>query len=591
MKNFFKFVLASCLGTLIGLFALFAIVGLVFGKIAGSANASSKLKANTVLVLQMDKPLPELTNNLPQNNFTLDLSNKKTLGLQDMIRVLRAAAEDEHIKGILLDFSLENKPYGHAKSLALRQALEAFKQSGKFVVAFAKYYTGESYYLASVADEVYVSPLGSVDFRGAQANIPFFKDLLDRIGIKMEVAYAGDYKSATEPYRFNQMTDKNREQLRELLDEIYAQYLKDIAHSRKKSVNELRAIADNFHFGDPQYYVETGLLDGAIYRDQLLDEIRERLGLGEKDKIQTITPDQYFQSKGPFRDFGPKDRIAVIYAEGTIVPGKGEQGQIGDDKYVRTLRKVRQSKDVKAVVLRVNSPGGSALASENILREIQLLREAGKPVVVSMGNYAASGGYYISCQADSILAEPNTITGSIGVFGMFPIMQEMFNDRLGIHFDTVATSKFSTSFTGLFPMSDEEKEIFQRSVDSIYEIFLSRVAQGRGMTRDQVHAIAQGRVWTGQKAVELGLVDRLGNLDEALKVAADMAGLEKYRISEYPGVKSSLEELFEKLEGSDRELQAKVLKAQWGEFYPLYQQVKEMTQTKGPQMRMPYLFE
>ncbi len=591
MKNFFKFVFASCLGTLIGLFVLVSLGGLIFSQIASKSNRASKPKANTVLVLKMDKPMPELTNNLPQD-FTFDLSDKKNLGLQDMIRLLRAAAEDEHIKGIFLDFSLETQPYGRAKALALRRALEAFKQSGKFVVAYAKYYTGGTYYLASVADEVYVSPLGGVDFRGALANIPFFKDLLDRIGIKMEVAYAGDYKSATEPYRFNKMTDKNREQLRELLDEIYTKYLKDIARSRGKTIKELRAIADDFHFGNPQHYVEVGLLDGVIYRNELLNQIRERLGLDEKDKIPTITAAHYFKAEGPFRDFDPKkDRIAIVYAEGSIVAGEGEQGQIGDDKYVRTLRKLRQNDHIKAVVLRVNSPGGSALASENILREIQLLREAGKPVVVSMGNYAASGGYYISCQADSILAEPNTITGSIGVFGMFPIMQEMFNDRLGIHFDTVATSKFSTAFTGLFPMSEEEKEIFQRSVDSIYEIFLARVAQGRQMTRDQVHAIAQGRVWTGEKAVELGLVDRLGDLDDALEIAAEMAGLEKYRISEYPGTKSPLEELLEKLEGGSKELRVEVLKTQWGEFYPLYKQIEEITRAKGPQMRMPYLFQ
>ncbi len=591
MKNFFKFVFASCLGTIVGLFALLLIGGLIVGKMAGDAGKAPKIKANTVLVLKLEEPIPELTNNIPQS-YSFALEDKQTLGLADMIRLIRAAAEDDQIKGIFIDLTLKTQAYGRAKSLALRRALEAFKQSDKFIIAYAKYYTGSTYYLASVADEVYVSPLGGVDFRGALANIPFFKDLLDRIGIKMEVAYAGDYKSATEPYRFNKMSDKNREQLRELVDEIYAQYLKDIARSRNKTVAELRAIADDFRFSDPQYYVDAGLIDGVSYRDEVLARLRERLGLDEDDKIKTISPVGYFRARGPFRDFGAKDRIAIVYAEGSIVAGEGEQGQIGDDKYVRTLRKLRQNDRVKAVVLRVNSPGGSALASENILRELRLLQEAGKPVVVSMGNYAASGGYYISCQADSIFAEPNTITGSIGVFGMFPVMEEMFNDRLGIHFDTVATSKYSTAFSGLFPMSEDEKAVFQQSIDSVYEIFLRRVAAGRNMSRDEVHAVAQGRVWTGRKAVALGLVDRLGDMDDALRAAAGLAGIEKYRISEYPATKSPLQELLEKLEGSDgKELQVQIAKARWGEFYSLYRQVEEIVHTKGPQMRMPYLIE
>ena len=589
MKNFWKIVFGSCLGVILASFVVMGIGGLVLGRLAAKAEKGDSVGANTVLVMSFDKDVPELTNNLERPPF--DLSEDKVLGLEDIIRSIRAAAEDDHIKGILLDLPLENKLSGRAKSLALRRELEAFKKSGKFVVAYAKYYSGAAYYLASVADKVYMSPMGGVDFRGAGAVLPFFKDLLDRVGIKMEVAYAGDYKSATEPYRFNKMSENNREQLRELIDELYAVYLQDISRSRNIPVQALRGMADSLVFAQSSDYVRSGLIDEAIYRDELLSKLRNRLGLDEDKKIRTITPAAYFKAEGPFRKFNlKKDRIAVVYAEGTIITGEGDPGQIGDDKYVKTLRKLRTNDRVKAVVLRVNSPGGSALASEHILREIQLLREAGKPVIVSMGDYAASGGYYISCQADSIFAEPNTITGSIGVFAMFPVTAEMFNKHLGIHFDTVSTSRYSTSFNGLFPMSEGEKAILQEGVDSIYEIFLNRVATGRNMTRDEVHAIAQGRVWTGTKAVELGLADRLGNLDDAIAAAADMAGLEEYRISEYPGVKSPWEELIEKLQGSGgKELRAEVLKAQWGEMYPVYEQVEEILSTKGPQMRMPFL--
>lgn len=585
MGQFFKFMFASCLGVILAGILLTLIGVGVVTQLASQADKHKTVQPNTVLHLTLDQPVPEQTNNLDMNPF--DLKNQYVLGLNDMIGAIRQAKTDDRVQGIYLD--LKQVVVGPATSKALRQAIDDFKSSGKFVYAYGEYYMQGSYYLASVADKVYLNPLGDLDFRGYSIIQPYFKKMLDKIGVDMQVTYAGNFKSATEPFRLEKMSPENRTQVREFIESLYDSFLADISASRKKSVEELENIADGWKMRNPEDAVNLGLVDHAGYEDEVLGDIRSRLGLEEDDKIPMMKLADYAKSKGSGQDYSAKDRIAVVYAEGSIVDGKASPGTIGDDQYVKWLRSIRKDDKIKAVVLRVNSPGGSALASENIWRELSLIKETGKPVVVSMGDYAASGGYYISCMADSIYAEPNTLTGSIGVFNLMPNAEILFEEKLGITFDTVKTGEFSTSLTPFYSWTDSERKIMQQDVDDIYETFLQRVASGRGMTRDEVHQVAQGRVWTGQRAVELGLVDDIGGLDKALQTAAYLAGVEKYRTREFPAVKEPIQQFIEEFMEEDEAVQSYLLKEQLGQYGPLYQHIKELQSATGVQARLPFL--
>jgi len=587
MKQFFKFIFASCLGVILASGVVFLIGALVVSSLAGKENKPKSIHPNTLLKISFNQPIPELTNNLEMNPF--DLKNQQILGLNDIVKTIEYAKTDNKIKGILLD--LQSLGTGVATASVLRDALLDFKESGKFIVANSKYYTQGSYYIASVADKVYLNPFGSVDFHGIAAMVPFFKKMMDKIGVKMQVFYAGDFKSATEPFRRYDMSEKNKLQLREYLEPVYTKYLSDIGESRNKTVAELRAIADGLKVGNADDAVALGLVDAAAFKDELIADLKERMGLDEKDKLQTVSLSDYSRNARKKKDYSIKDKIAVVFAEGSIVVGKGEPGSIGDDKYTKILRKLRKDDKVKAIVLRVNSGGGSALSSENILREVTLAKEAGKKVVVSMGDYAASGGYYISCGADKIVAEPNTLTGSIGVFMMVVNASQLLNDKLGISFDTVKTTRYSTGLNSFFELSEGEQKMLQASTLDIYEKFLKRVADGRHMTRDDVHKIAQGRIWTGIRAKEIGLVDELGGLDDAIKIAADLSGLEKYRPTYFPKMKEPLQQFIEELTGKDEGISARVLQKELGQYYPYYSFVKEVTEMKGVQARLPVLIE
>lgn len=588
MKQFFKFLFASCLGVFLAM-AIFVLIGVgIVGGLVSQAEKEVKVQPNSLLVIKLNKPIPEQTNNTEMNFF--DPESQYFPGLQAMVETIEAAKTDDRIKGIFLDLEM-NSGVGPASSSVLRQALEDFKSDGKFVVAYSKYYTGNTYYLASAADKVFVNPMGGVDFRGMGFIIPYFKGMLDKIGVEMNVFYAGDFKSATEPYRLTQMSDANRLQLHEFLDEFYGNFLQDISQSRNKTVEELRAIANTLAARDAQDAVATGLADATAYRDEVINDLRSRVGLESDANIPVIAVEDYAKVKKPEKDYSAGDKIAVIFAEGAIVDGKGDVGAIGDDKYAREIRHFREDKNVKAIVLRVNSPGGSAMASENIWRELSLAKEAGIPIVVSMGDYAASGGYYIACMADTILAQENTITGSIGVFNVLPNTRELMNEKLGITFDTVKTGPFATSLTPFYDVTDAESAIIQESVNDIYEIFLKRVADGRDMTRDEVHAVAQGRIWSGAKAVEINLVDAIGDLDDAIGIAAQMAGLEKYRTTEFPRVKEPLQQLIDEFTNTDNHIKNRALQEELGEYYPYYEYIQSMKQASGVQARMPLVFE
>lgn len=588
MSQFLKNVFASCLGVTLAFVGIFFII-LFIGIAAGSSGEKSvSVSDDTVLLLNFNQPVPEQTNNVEQNAFSL--KQKDVLGLTDILATLEHAAQDDKIKGIYLNPE-NGLGMGMASAATLRKAIVKFKESGKFVIANSKYYTQGAYYLASAADTVYVNPLGTIDFHGFSAMIPFFKDMLDRIGIKMEVFYAGDFKSATEPFRLNEMTDKNRLQMREFLEPVYTNFLTDIAASRKLEVATLRGIADGLKVRTAEDAVALGMADKIGYTDEIIEGIKKRLKLDKDEDVNVVSLEDYSASFTKKKDYKAKDRIALVFAEGDIQMDNGGRGTIVDQKYVKILREIRKDDKIKAIVLRINSGGGSAIASENIWRELQLNKAAGKKIVVSMGDYAASGGYYIACNADKIYAEPNTLTGSIGVFSMMPNASKLFDEKLGIHWDTVKTAKYSTGVNPFYDISPVEAEQLTYSTQAMYATFLKRVSDGRGMTSDSVHQIAQGRVWVAEKAKQIGLVDEIGNLDMAIAEAAKLSGIEKYRLNEYPKQPDPMQELINELtgEGEDEGIQSKAVQKELTAIYPNYKQLKSWLSMKGVQARLPII--
>ena len=587
MGQFFKFLTASCLGVLLATLVLFGIGTAVVTKMASQSEKPKKVNPNSVLRLSFDSEIPDKTNNLQMDPF--EFNSEKILGLTEIVQTIENAKEDDRIKGIFIE--ADGVGTGLASAAVLQDALEEFRDSGKFIISYSKYYSQGAYYLATTSDKIYLNPLGMVDFRGFSAQIPFYKGMLDKVGIKMQVYWAGKFKSATEPYRLKKMSPENRTQVRAYLDDLYGTFLEGISENRSISVEELKNIANAYYGSDPKMALEHKLVDAIGYRDEVIAEMKSLIGLEEDEKLKTISLSDYNKSNPPRADFSVKNKVAVVYAEGTIIDGKSQPGSVGDNNYTKIIKKIRENKKIKAVVLRVNSGGGSAMSSENIWRELGLLQETGKPVVVSMGDVAASGGYYIACNSDQIFAQSNTLTGSIGVFSMIPSMKELLNDKAGINYDTVRTGDFSVPINLYEDISPEEGALLQKRTDDLYEIFLKRVADARNMTRDEVHAIAQGRVWTGQKAKEIGLVDKIGTLEDAIETAAELADLEEYRVSEYPKIKDPLMQFLEQVLGEDavRGKATAMMKSELGDLYPYYQHIKEIQSYKGVQARMPYI--
>ncbi|WP_273446583.1 signal peptide peptidase SppA [Neolewinella agarilytica] len=589
MSNFFKILLGSCLGTAIALIAMFfigfsAIVGL-----ASSGEQKPKVEANSILTLDLAS-VPELTGNAPlDGGFGFDFDTDEVVGLHDVVRSIEKAKTDDNIKGIYLSSMTNGVAYTSLRTV--RQALEDFRESGKFVVSYAPLYEQRAYYLASAADEVYMGPLGAVDFRGLGAEIPFYKNMLDKVGIKFEIFYAGDFKSATEPYRRTEISDNNRVQTRQYLEGLMKYMLQDIGASRNIDPAQLRTYADEITGWKDQAAVEAGLIDGIKRRTEVDARLHELVGFDMDQKLKTIDLQDYFEARMKKLKGGGSSEVAVLIAEGSIVDGKGDLGAIGDKKYVDEIERLTEDDDVKAVVLRVNSGGGSASSSENIWYAAEQLKAAGKPFVVSMGDYAASGGYYVAAGADSIFAEPTTITGSIGVFMMFPIVKELMNDKIGINFDTVNTARNSNAFSTFRGLGDEERTVLKARTEMIYNTFLQRVADGRDIPLGTVKEIAGGRVYTGERAIEIGLVDRLGGLDAAIRSAANLASLESddYSVGHYPRIKPPLEQLIEDLLGEDaaKGFGNAALKDQLGEEnYEYFQLIRETTRAQGAQARM-----
>lgn len=586
MKNFFSYFFASILGTIVALFVLGGILLLIGVSSVAQFSKSEAIQAKSVLKLDLDQYIPEQTNNISLSSF--DFSTQNVVGIHDLISLIELAKNDPQIEGIYITATQTNA--GMVKLNELRDAIIDFKTSGKFVIAYAKYYTQGAYYLASAADEVYLNPLGLVDFRGFSGSVAFYKNMLDKIGVKIDVFYAGDFKGATEPYRLTELSPENRLQLQEYLNHLYNLYLEDVSASRNISLDSLKVISDRFDGGNANTALSSNLIDSLLYDDQVEYIIKQKIGLAVDDKLELVDIEKYQTANPKSTDYKIKDVVAVVYAEGSIMDGEEENGIISDAPYVKLAKKLERDDKVKAVVLRVNSPGGSAMASENIWRAFKQVKAAGKPVVISMGDYAASGGYYIAAAGDKIFAEDNTLTGSIGVFRIIPNLKELMNDKIGITYDTVKTGKFSAFLNPYFDISPQERQWMQNNTEQMYQIFLSRVAEARNMPIEKVHEIAQGRIWTAARAKSLGLVDEIGNLDAAIKAAAALADLEdnNYRTREFPSVKEPFQQLIDDIFNVE-DTQAKAIRAELGDFYPHYEMWKTLSNMANTtQARLPF---
>jgi len=585
MRNFF----ASLFGALVGIFLAFFLVVIILIGIATRAVHSLKegktpaLKSASILEIKLNHSISERTTEKPFH-FKFDDEEEKThaesVGLNDILADIRYATNDNNIKGIFLN--LTDIPAGIATLEAIRNELQKFKASGKFIIAYGVAYTQKSYYIASVADKVYIYPEGELFWKGLSTEVMFYKKALDKLGVQIQVFRHGRYKSFVEPFILDKMSADNRLQTKMFLSSIWSDLLGDISASRHIKIDNLNHMADSMTIRSARQAAKYMMVDTLLFGDQVLDKLRTKMGLSANQDIPFIGLDDYRETFEAHEGHGSK--IAVVYATGDIIDGTGDDGEIGSLRFSRVLREAREDDNVKAIVLRVNSPGGSAFASEIIWREVELAKKV-KPVIVSMGDYAASGGYEISCAANEIIAEPTTITGSIGVFGLLPNMQGLLNDKLGITIDTVSTNTHAAAGSIFYPLSSAEAMVLQAGVEDFYHNFISRVADGRKLTIAQVDSIAQGRVWTGRQALKIGLVDTLGDINLALKIAAEKAHLTNYSLQELPSLFNPFHKLLSRF--SDDE-ETKLIKEELGNIYGPFQEISNVVKTKDIQARLPY---
>lgn len=584
MKDFLKFTLATVTGIIVSGLVLFFVSILVFFSIVSSSESETQVSKNSIMMLDLNGTLAERSQ---ENPFDFIMGDEySTYGLDDILSSIKKAKENEDIKGIYIQAT--SLAAGYASLEEIRDALKDFKESGKFIVAYADAYTQGLYYLSSVADKVMLNPQGMVEWRGIASTPMFFKDLLTKIGVEMQVFKVGTYKSAVEPFISTEMSPANREQVNVYISSIWGQITSDVAASRKISVDSLNAAANRmlmFHAATES--VKCGLADTLIYKNDVRNYLKAMAGIDEDDRLPILGLKDMVNVKKNV----PKDKsgniIAVYYASGEIdSPGASSTDQEGIDskKVIKDLRKLQEDEDVKAVVLRVNSPGGSAFGSEQIWYAVSQLKKE-KPVIVSMGDLAASGGYYIACNADTIVAEPTTLTGSIGIFGMFPNAKGL-TEKIGVNFDVVKTNQYADFGMLTRPMSEGEKSLVQMYVNQGYDIFLTRCADGRGISKEELDKIAQGRVWTGSSAKELGLVDVLGGLDKALEIAIAKASVDGYTVMNYPAKKSFYESLMNTNPGNY--VKARMLKGTIGEIYQQFGALENFDKCDRIQARVPF---
>lgn len=593
MNKFWSSFLGSAVGSIIAIvlasvISMFIFIGFLSSLSSADTKEASIVKDNSVLHLKLDYAIQERSNDDPFANFNpMNFSSEKKVGLNDLLICLKAAKDDEKIKGIYLD--IEELQVGPASAEELRAAIADFRSAGKFVYSYSENISQKAYYLASAGDQVYIDPTGGVELKGISAGFMSFKAAMDKIGIKAVILRPDSckFKSAVEPFFLEKMSPENRAQTALYINSVWADMLSKIGESRKSTPEKLNDVATNLLAFDTEGALSNGIVDKAAFKDEFWKDVRVKLGLAETDKINFVNPEDYITRARDLTSKKSDKKIAVMYATGSIVNGKGEEGSIGSTTFSENLKKIREDENIKALVLRINSPGGSAQASEIMWHEIELTK-AKMPVIVSMGDYAASGGYYIACNADTIVADNTTLTGSIGVFGLLMNTKELLEEKIGIKTDTVNTNKNADFFNTNRDMTEAEQIVLTKSVNKTYQTFLKRVADGRGMQVADVDKIAQGRIWSGIDAKRLGLVDVLGGMDVAMKIAATKAGLEEYEVVEYPKQENTLDKIFGQ---KTEEVVEKVATNYLGEHYKMIISVRKMELKNGVQARMPYSLE
>lgn len=591
MKDFLKYTLATIVGiTVVSMLSFFMMIG-VMSAIMATSSKDTSIKDNSLLILELDGNLVDRSTNNPFGDLDIPLfATTKSNGLDQIVSAIEKAKTEDKIKGIYIKSTAVGG--GYAISGEIRRALADFRnESDKFVYAFSEIYSQNTYYLASVADKVFISPEGMLELSGLSAQASFYKNALDKLGLEMQIIRHGKFKAAVEPFILDHMSDENRKQTETYIGSMWNKIAGDIAQSRNIPIEKLNEICDlNTTYRTTDEYLTYGLVDSVVYEDQMLDILRELTNTKANKGINVHTVADMKNVKAPKKGKGlARDKIAVIYASGEILMESSssilpdEEGIVGA-KFAKEIRMARQDSSIKAIVLRINSPGGSALASELIWREVKLAADE-KPLVVSMGNYAASGGYYIACAADTIVANPATITGSIGVFSMIPNAGELLEQKLGINSETVNTNKLSDMPSLTRRLTGTERNIMQNMVEKVYTTFVNRVAEGRNLSYQQVDEIGQGRVWSGTNAKEIGLVDVLGDLQDAIKIAEDLSGLDHYRIVSLPKQSDPIEEMLKSFSG---QVKMSILKKELGAAADHYYALKQIQNTSGVLTRLPY---
>ncbi len=587
MKNFLKYTLATITGIIITSLLFFIIMLAAISAMVASGEKTTSISDNSILVLKAGVPVPDRGNPSPLAGFDIvNMTVTPAPGLNEILRNVKKASSDNKIKGILIENGL--LPSGWATTEEIRQALENFRAGGKFVIAYSDYVmTQEGYYLSTAADRIFINPSSTLDFKGLSGEVMFYKDALQKLGIEVQVTRHGKFKGAVEPFIMNELSKENEEQIKTYIGSIWNHVIGNISKARGISAERLNQIADSLRGELPESALANRLVDGLIYRDALIDTLKLRSGLKTDDKIMMVPMTKYSRVPDPNKMVSAKNKIAVVYASGTIVMGKGTDDNIGGNAYGDLIRKERKDSSVKAIVLRVNSPGGNAIASDIIWRELELASKV-KPVIISMGNYAASGGYYISAPGTRILTNPTTITGSIGVFGLIPNAGKLLDQKLGISTQTVNTNS-NSDFPAIYrPMSAYEKEVMQSNVDKIYSDFVSKVSSGRNMRTESVDSIGQGRVWSGTDAIRIGLADCIGGLSASIDTAASRAGVDKYSIIELPVQEEPFAKLMSQLGG---DIKMRLIKKELGENIKFLNELRELKDLSGIQARLPYFIE
>jgi protease IV len=588
MKNFLIYTLATITGIILASIIFFFVMIASLSVMVASGEKTTSISNNSILVLNTGVSIPDRTDPNPFAGFDIiNMTVTQAPGLNDILRNLDNAANDPKIKGVLIEDGLS--PSGWATTEEVRNALKKFKEeSGKFVIAYSDYvFLQENYYLSTIADKIYINPVSMVDFKGLSGEVMFYKGALEKLGVDVQVTRHGKFKGAVEPFLLEKLSVENREQIKDYVGSIWNHTVKMISESRNMPEAKLNLLADKLTGYLATGALESRLVDGLLYRDELIDSLKILSGLTTDDKIQLVPMSKYSKVPDLGKILTGKNRIAVIYASGSIVRGRGNDYNIGGSHYADIIKKERLDSSVKAIVMRVNSPGGDAIASDYIWREL-ILAAKEKPVVISMGNLAASGGYWISTPATKIYANPTSVSGSIGVFGLLPNAGKLLNKKLGITSETVNTNENSDFPSVYRPMEIYEKEVMQMTIEKIYNDFLDKVASGRRKTKESVDSIGQGRVWVGTSALELGLVDEIGGLRDAIKGAAELAGLDSYSIRELPTVEDPYTKLLNQLSGN---ISLNLLKKELGESFSFYNQLKEIGDLSGVQARLPYFIE